>query len=157
MAQSYFSPSQHKVWTWSHKSHTNTKWGHTTKHTHTPQSGLHGHVSSTSCKHYCVWGDRDHWNLIVWGNIHSAFHGESDKQCCERWPGQTLSLLLCCDRCPLCLFFLIALETGHPTTEKDNKKDLGQNTRMCLHCQPRIWYYPLILIYPPSSGHCVFD
>lgn len=84
------------------------------KHTHTPQSRLHGHVSSTSCKHYCVSGDSDHWNLIVWATTRSALHGESDKQCCERRPGQTLSLLLCCDRCRLCLFFLIVLETSHP-------------------------------------------
>lgn len=95
------------------------------KHTHTPQSGLHGHVSFTSCKHYCVPGDRDHWNLIVGGNIRSAFHGESDKQCCERWSGQTLSLLLRCNRCGLCLFFLIVLETGHPTPENHNKKSFS--------------------------------
>lgn len=102
-------------------SHTHA---HAQENTHTPQSGLHGHVSSTSCKHYCVPCDRDHWNLIVWGNIRSALHGESDKQCCERWPGQTRSLLLCCDRCGTCLFFLIVLESSHPTTENDSTEQL---------------------------------
>lgn len=109
-------------WTHGEDIHTRTC---SRKHTHTPQSGLHGHVSSTSCKHYCVPGDRDHWNLIVWGNIRSAFHGESDKQCCERWPGQALSVLLCRDRCRLYLFFLLVLETGHPSKENDNKNSLS--------------------------------
>lgn len=48
-------------------------------------------------------------------------------------PGQTCSLLLCCDRCRLCLFFLTVPEAGHPTTENDNKKNVNFGWMVCVY------------------------
>lgn len=42
-------------------------------------------------------------------------------------------LLFCCDRCPVCLFFLIVLENGHPAKKQEDEFHILQSDFNQLH------------------------